>query len=109
MDTIIIDSIPLVALGLQMQYTKCNGDTLNIHLPSEISSVAFNPSNNINYNNNNIQAAPAISIMYSIQATTTQGCLLLDTFGVKVNVSKPIHLEKIQLYAMGAGLNLWHH
>ena len=105
-DTLNINPIPLITLGFQTQYSKCNTDTLSIHLPTEISTVLFNPSNNISYNNKIIQAAPVVSTVYNIQAITTQGCLLRDTFAVKVNSLTPIDLGKDTAICEGSQLEL---
>lgn len=92
-DTIVVLPATNVSFDFLPLYSKCNSDTISIHISSDLNNYVFQPSINSNYSNNEIKVWSNADLNYFIKATTSQGCLVSDSLRIKVSHSSPIYLK----------------
>jgi gliding motility-associated-like protein len=90
------DSILVSIAGADFMITgnpeKCNADTVVLQATAGYINYIWSPASYINATGNIARVYPPVTMDYYIQAEKFPGCIVRDTFQVKVNNSPPVYI-----------------
>lgn len=92
MDTIHILSAVIPSLNIGNDTSVCAADTIQLHAPNSFSTYDWQPHSMIMGQGEAIRIAPLHQQLFTLNATTKEGCIAADSIIVNVIEAKPVYI-----------------